>query len=156
MTSENIKYCPCGTGNPYITCCGKFITQQQLPATPEELMRSRYTAYTKANVDYLALTMKSPAADHFDKDEARSWAEKISWTKLQIIRSTQDGNRGIVEFIAFYSSDNKETALHEISEFTCENGQWYYTKGSHPKPGRNDKCSCGSNKKYKKCCMDQA
>lgn len=24
---------------------------------------------------------------------------------------------------------------------------------SGPKPGRNDPCSCGSGKKYKKCCM---
>lgn len=153
MTNKEIKYCPCGTGNTYTSCCGKFITQQQLPDTPEELMRSRYTAYTQANMDYIALTMKSPASDHFDRDETRNWAKKISWTKLQIIKSTHDVNKGMVEFIAFYSLDNKQAALHEISEFTRESGQWYYIKGTHPKSGRNDKCSCGSNKKYKKCCM---
>ena len=26
------------------------------------------------------------------------------------------------------------------------------TRGSTPKPGRNDPCPCGSGKKYKKCC----
>lgn len=27
---------------------------------------------------------------------------------------------------------------------------------THPKVGRNDPCTCGSGKKYKKCCIDQA
>lgn len=156
MTNEDTKNCPCGTSNAYANCCGKFISQQQLPTTPEELMRSRYTAYTQANVDYIALTMKSPATDYFDKEEARNWAEKLSWIKLQIIRSTQDDNKGIVEFITFYSAGNKQATLHEISEFSRENGQWYYIKGTHPKPGRNDQCPCGSNKKYKKCCLNQS
>ena len=27
---------------------------------------------------------------------------------------------------------------------------------TEPKMGRNDPCSCGSGKKYKKCCLDKA
>jgi SEC-C motif len=27
---------------------------------------------------------------------------------------------------------------------------------AHPKPGRNDRCPCGSGKKYKNCCASKA
>ena len=29
-------------------------------------------------------------------------------------------------------------------------------KNTETKPGRNDKCSCGSGKKYKKCCLNKS
>ncbi len=153
--------CPCGTGKLYFDCCGPFITHQKIPATPEELMRSRYTAYTQVNLDYIAQTMKSPAADHFDVEAVREWAKKVSWTGLDVIRARQDLNQGIVEFRAFYSIDGKKNIIQELSEFHFENGKWYYLQGTQPdaktraraeKIGRNDRCPCGSNKKYKKCC----
>ena len=48
----------------------------------------------------------------------------------------------------------------KISQFVRENNQWYYVDGKgqepvrreSPKVGRNDPCTCGSGKKYKKCC----
>lgn len=39
-----------------------FIPNQKILSTPEELMRSRYTAYNQVNIDYIARTMRSPAA----------------------------------------------------------------------------------------------
>src|SRR5579872_6887463 len=74
--------CPCASGKTYLDCCGVFITHQKLPSTPKELMRSRYTAYYQVNTDYIARTMKSPAADHFDVKAAREWAKKIKLVML--------------------------------------------------------------------------
>lgn len=160
--TENAQRCPCGTGKTYLDCCGIFISNQKVPLTPEELMRSRYTAYNQVNLDYIVQTMKSPAADNFDAKDAREWAKKVSWTRLEIIKTKHDFNKGIVEFRAHYYIDGKKNVLHEISEFNFENEKWYYVDGTHPdkrfiastvkKIGRNDTCSCGSNKKYKKCC----
>lgn len=156
------QICPCGTGKHYDNCCGAFIEKQNLPATPEELMRSRYTAYSQANIDYIVATMTSPASDDFDKEEARQWATKIAWLKLEVLKSGQDGDKGMVEFRAHYAANGKQHAMHEISEFHLVDGQWFYVDGDLPKHqitsvssekiGRNDPCLCGSKKKYKKCC----
>jgi SEC-C motif-containing protein len=154
--------CPCGTGKAYIDCCGIFISNQKIPSNPEELMRSRYTAYSQNNIDYIAQTMRSPAADNFNAEDIREWAKKIIWTGLEIIKTSHDSHRGIVEFRAYYSLDDTKNVLHEISEFHFENGKWYYVNGMQPpkkisasaveKIGRNGMCPCGSSKKYKKCC----
>jgi SEC-C motif-containing protein len=157
-----MQYCPCGTHRAYLDCCGIFISHQKLPATPEELMRSRYTAYNLGHIDYIADTMRSPAADDFDIEASREWARKIKWTGLKVVKATQNAATGFVEFFAYYYHDNKKCVLHEYSEFNCENGKWYYVNGTQPnkqmhsdlleKIGRNDVCPCGSKKKYKKCC----
>jgi SEC-C motif domain protein len=129
--AENMQHCPCGTGKVYLDCCGIFISNQKIPSTPEELMRSRYTAYNQVNVDYIVHTMKSPAGDNFDAEGVREWAKKISWTGLEIIKTSHDFNKGIVEFRAYYYVDGKKNVLHEISEFNFENGKWYYVNGTH-------------------------
>lgn len=153
--------CPCGSAKKYIECCGRFISGHQHASTPEELMRSRYTAYTQANIDYIVQTMKSPAADGFDPVSAKEWAEQTQWIKLEVLRSSISDTLGVVEFKAHFSLSDKTTILHEISEFHLEEGRWYYVDGHTPenKPyvnsdriGRNDPCPCGSGKKFKKCC----
>ena len=130
---QNCGVCPCGTGKAYLDCCGAFISHQKKPATPEELMRSRYTAYTQVNIDYIVDTMKSPASDNFDKEARRASAKKIKWTGLKIIKTTHDSTKGIVEFCAYYfidnNNDNKKNKLHEVSEFRFENEKWYYIDG---------------------------
>jgi len=75
-----------------------------------------------------------------------------------------DDKTGIVEFVASYRDKESGTELkhHETSLFTRENQLWKFKEGHihggqpvkrlEPKIGRNDPCSCGSGKKYKKCC----
>ena len=111
-------------------CCGVFISNQNTPVTPEELMRSRYTAYFQVNINYIAQTMKSPAADSFDADDLRLWSKKVQWMGLDVIKTRQELNKGIVEFRAHYCIDGKKSILHETSEFILENGKWYYFNGS--------------------------
>lgn len=158
-----MKQCACGLEQPYDACCGRFIEGHAHAETPEQLMRSRYTAYTKANVDYIAKTMKSPAGDRFDKEEARVWATSIEWLKLEVLANKVDGDKGFVEFLAHFNQNKKRHVLHELSEFRCDQGEWYYIDGNAPKRipslpiqstqvGRNEPCLCGSGKKYKKCC----
>lgn len=153
--------CPCGSNKDFTSCCQVFISGQQLPSSPEELMRSRYTAYTQHNTDYISNTMKSPAADHFDAAGAREWSQRVEWLKLEIIESSVKDDKGFVEFIAHMSMDKKRQVLHELSEFHLINGQWFYVDGKDPRAkapvsvarvGRNDPCLCGSGNKYKKCC----
>lgn len=154
--------CPCGSKNLYSECCGRFITGKALPATPLELMRSRYTAYTKKDLDYITRTMKPPALSRFDTEQAKSWIESIEWIKLEIIATSEEGNKGYVEFLAHFFQNKRRHVMHEFSEFHLINNQWFYVDGKEPrdvkspvrtqKISRNDSCTCGSGKKYKKCC----
>lgn len=153
--------CPCGSLKDYAMCCGIYIDEQKIPETPEQLMRSRYTAYTQANIPYITLTMKPPASLQFQAEAAEEWAKRVHWHRLEVLATAIQGKVGFVEFIAHFDDDAQQQVLHEISEFHLENNRWYYVDGKSPKNkpfvnqkkvNRNDKCSCGSGKKYKKCC----
>lgn len=124
--------CPCGTGNTYELCCGVYIIGSATPNTPEALMRSRYTAYTLAEVDYILRTMKAPASNGFDLEGARAWAKNVTWIKLEVINASQATDRGSVEFVATFKDGKENLSLHEISEFHCIDGVWFYVDGVMP------------------------
>lgn len=121
--------CPCGSNKLYQDCCGGFISGVKLPNTPEELMRSRYTAYSQGNMQYIKDTMQSPALDQFDEPSAAAWAQRVQWLKLTVIQASQHATKGKVEFIAQYKLDGKKQFLHELSDFHFENGKWFYVDG---------------------------
>src|SRR6185312_2334301 len=102
-----MKRCPCGSEKEYHNCCERFISGQQSASTPEELMRSRYTAYSTANIAYIAQTMRGAASKNFDANNAEIWAKKVNWQGLKVLRASAEGNQGLVEFIAYYHEDDK-------------------------------------------------
>lgn len=166
---EDSVNCPCGSNSTYIDCCGQYIKLDKIPATPEQLMRSRYTAYTIADIDYVFATMRDNALKDADRKESERWAKSSKWLGLKILEAPEvsiDSNEGTVEFIASYVLDNQTHNLREHSKFKKYDDRWYYTgnviEQSMPrietitvgeKIGRNDPCNCGSGKKYKKCCL---
>lgn len=170
--------CPCGSGESFEKCCEPFLKGKANPETAEKLMRSRYTAFTYKDIDYLKKTLAPESRGDFDAASTKQWAENAKWKGLKIL-STQKGGpddkKGSVEFVATYEMDGEALDHHEISQFRkSEGGQWFFVSGdSHthkegeghhhyekpqtvqresPKIGRNDPCVCGSGKKYKKCC----
>jgi SEC-C motif domain protein len=152
--------CPCGSKKTYGQCCDAYISGSKSAATPEDLMRSRYTAYATQQIDYIEKTMIEKAAQQFDKQAVLAWLNQVRWLSLTIISSKAASTYGFVEFIARYLTDNKNCTIHELSEFKKIDGLWYYSDGKMVdsplreliKIGRNDLCPCGSKKKYKKCC----
>lgn len=154
--------CPCGSQKNYLTCCGLYIENQAKAKTPEALMRSRYTAYTQARIDYIKNTMQGTPLEGFNEIEATRFAKQANWTGLQVIKSYMDKaneNLGYVEFIASYLEQGKPANIHELSEFQRHNDTWFYTNSLEPKGrtikklkiSRNGPCHCGSQKKYKNC-----
>lgn len=128
-----MELCPCGSSKNYSECCGLFIQGTSLPPTPEALMRSRYTAYSQANIGYIIKTMKGKASKYFNAVDALKWTRKCNWLGLTIISAPQpneNDKKGFVEFIAEYGLNGKKQSLHEISEFRYEKGVWYYIKGN--------------------------
>ncbi len=149
--------CPCGSGELYEKCCGVFHSGQAVPETPEQLMRSRYSAYVKRETDYILNTWHEsarPASMELDED--------VQWLGVTINDASQDGDEGFVEYIARFKHRGKGQRLHERSRFVREDGCWFYIDGQYydvpkeKKTGRNEPCPCGSGKKYKRCCGSAA
>ena len=167
--NDNEK-CPCGRINegkalPYADCCEPFIERVRKPECCEQLMRSRYTAYSLAKVDYLMATWHPSKQSELVRQDLLQSAESTAWLRLEVVRSSQHGEAGIVEFNAWFtdkglnegSHKNEMNCLHEISRFEKVGDQWFYVDGvvdsdGQSKIGRNDPCPCGSGKKFKKCC----
>lgn len=153
--------CPCGSSLPYSSCCEAIHNQPKLAATAEQLMRSRYSAFTLGNTDYLLRTHHPSKRSDNEKVELEESMAHCQWTGLTVLACHQGlaGDcSGRVEFIANYLDNQQPQSLHEISQFCYEDEQWFYLDGIQPndkliasKLGRNEPCWCGSNKKYKKC-----
>ncbi len=155
--------CTCGSGRKFDNCCGPILAGAS-PATAEALLRSRYTAFATADTDYLVETLTADIRDSFDRIEAESTAAEAKWQRLEIRGITgggADDDSGIIEFVAEFTLRGEKRIHHEVSQFRREDGRWRCAGGQmNPKSppvhvikvGRNDPCSCGSGKKFKKCC----
>lgn len=166
--------CPCGQPSPFTDCCGPFLRGTAYPETAEELMRSRYSAHVKKNWAYL---LKTLCAEERKNESVKTIDSGANWKNLQIL-STRQGERddqtGEVVFAASFTigDDGEEQVHQERAGFIREGGRWVYASEKSevtspeepapepvktfvrdkPKVGRNDPCSCGSGKKFKKCC----
>lgn len=155
--------CICGAGRQFDDCCGPLIDGD--PATTAEaLLRARYTAFALGKVDYLVDTLTPDLRDGFDLVEAQSTAADAKWQGLEVRNVTGGGlddDSGAIEFVARFRLRDEARVHHELAQFKRHDGRWLCAGGktnpkSPPKQvlkvGRNDPCSCGSGKKFKKCC----
>lgn len=93
-------------------------------------MRSRYTAYTLANMAYIKKTMRGKALLGFDEAQARLWAKSVAWLKLEVCKTSKEQtNEAHVEFIAYFMENGQVHTLHENSRFLRKLGLWYYVDG---------------------------
>jgi len=160
---EETNSCPCGSGNDYTACCEPVITGRKKAETAEQLMRARYSAHEKVEIDFL---YESTHPDHrkgYDHKTTRTWAEDSEWHGLEILETVQGGPKdeeGEVTFIARFRDKSGVRSHHERGQFKKRKGNWLFTEGTmvkgqpltSAKVGRNDPCPCGSGKKFKKCC----
>ncbi|RIJ70146.1 hypothetical protein D1871_20090 [Nakamurella silvestris] len=123
MTKKN-GLCPCGTGDAYAVCCGRYHLDEVVPPTAEKLMRSRYSAFALEDGDYLLRTWH-PDTRPFELELDTA----IHWTGLEILGSTRGtmfDTEGTVEFRASYRSPEGAGSQQELSNFVREGGRWYY------------------------------
>ncbi|MFN3302833.1 MAG: YchJ family protein [Roseateles sp.] len=123
--------CPCGSARPYAGCCGLLHARhaadgQLAAASPEALMRSRYTAFVLDLRDYLLASWHAstrPAS--LEPPEPG-----LKWLGLDVKRAAlQDADHGTVEFVARSKLGGRAHRLHELSRFVRERGQWFYVDG---------------------------
>ena len=139
--------CPCGSGSVYEDCC-KRLHDGEPAASPEALMRSRYSAFVLGLGDYLQYSHHPetcPAGD--DLPDQR-------WIKLEVLKAA--GQR--VTFKAWFEVDGRLGVMQERSRFEQIQGRWLYHSGdflpADPVWPRNEACWCGSGRKAKKCHPD--
>lgn len=161
MTNHDLgrSSCPCGSKKMYAECCQVLHMKKAIAKTPEQLMRSRYSAYALGGLgNYLAATWHPDNLGVLSNDELND--RTSNWVGLNIIQSSvsKNGIQGQVEFIAAFEDlhhQGKRQFLHEYSNFEKVNGAWVYTEGDIRTikfPKRNESCLCGSDLKFKKCC----
>lgn len=115
--------CPCGWGEPFAGCCGRYLGGRAAP-TAEALMRSRYTAFVVGDREHLLRTW-DPATrpDELDLDRG------VEWRRLLVLATTGGSpfdDTGTVEFEAHYRRSGRRGVQHENSAFTRAAGVWLY------------------------------
>jgi SEC-C motif-containing protein len=135
----------------YSDCCEPLL-KGQAATSAEALMRSRFSAFSLQQSDYLLASWHPTTRPNQIELDV-----KTQWKRLDIITAENDKQQGQVHFKAYYKEQNEWHLLEETSKFLCENGHWFYHSGNYQpqtlNPSRNDSCPCGSGKKYKKCCL---
>jgi SEC-C motif-containing protein len=99
---------------------------RSLPATAEELMRSRYSAYVTRNVSYILETTSPKFRKYYNPKSILEWAANSTWINLEILSSSE--NR--VKFVASYLDEKGSLMRHtENSRFEKIAGRWYFMDG---------------------------
>ncbi|RUM64560.1 MAG: zinc chelation protein SecC [Sulfurimonas sp.] len=144
--------CICGLNKEYDKCCGDIIKGLRVVSSPEELMRSRYSAYVNVDARYLLLSSVKENQNKEDIELIEDFSSQVDWLKLDVLKVDGD----TVEFKAYYRDKEQIQVLHEKSNFVFEDGTWKYKDGElyKSKIERNESCPCGSEKKYKRCCAN--
>jgi SEC-C motif-containing protein len=120
--------CPCGSQKAHTQCCGRYLSGKQVAKTAEQLMRSRFCAfYLGGHGQYLLQTWHPTTRPPFSSLELDQ--RDTDWQSLEIVEKSQQGNQGIVEFKAFYNSDDGLECWYERSRFERLSGIWYYLDG---------------------------
>ena len=125
--------CPCGRTDakgrvlPLAQCCGRYLGHFHSTPAPDapSLMRSRYSAFTLRDRDYLLATWHErtrPAVLDFD--------DGAKWLGLEVRDARDiDATHAEVEFVARYRVGGRAVRLHERSRFVREGGRWFYVDG---------------------------
>lgn len=120
------RVCPCSSVQ-YRGCCGRFH-QGEAATTPEQLLRSRYSAYVYELRDYLHLTWHPKT-----RPEEIQFDPSTTWLGLNIgEQTTLEGPReqATIAFTAEYLDARGRWELAETSTFERRGGRWFYRDGN--------------------------
>jgi SEC-C motif-containing protein len=102
------------------------------PETAEQLMRSRFSAYALAKVDYLISTRSDAKRADENREELAQYCKSVSCVGLKIVSKEKGGpadDTGIVTFQASLQASGRRSLHIETSSFAREQGKWVYVDG---------------------------
>lgn len=150
--------CPCRSEKSFESCCGAILSGQSAAKSPEQLMRSRYSAYATHHAEYILQTYALNKRSEHSVEDISKWSKQCQWRGLIIHNHLKEKTTGQVEFSAFYIDEKTLWEMREKSNFIIEDDKWFYVDGDfvehhdHSKTARNQSCPCNSGKKFKQCC----
>ncbi|HEY2223197.1 YchJ family protein [Actinomycetospora sp.] len=120
--------CPCGSLDVFDACCGRYVGPDGVAApTAEALMRSRYTAFVRGDVEHLLRTWHPDT-----RPTALELDPSVRWTGLDVLDRAGGGlfdTEGVVEFRAHHRERGRSEVQHERSRFVRDAGRWVYVDG---------------------------
>ena len=130
-TASDQQPCPCGGGS-YGRCCAPLHRGERQALTAEQLMRSRYSAFVRAEVDYLMVTHPEPGLPVARRRrELQRSCRQLRWlglTILEIRAGSIEDLEGSVRFEARYQGGVlRETSLFQRRD-GCPDGAWLYIR----------------------------
>ena len=147
--------CPCQSGRYFGMCCQPVMEQALQPSTadaspdaatvvgPEELLRARYSAYVKENVDFVILTTHHTHPEY--TVDVESWRRElvefircVTFRKFEVkAYEAVDETTALVTWAArmkvlpdVLAPEKVQTKeFTERSKFLFEDGRWWYAGG---------------------------
>jgi len=118
--------CPCGGGD-YDRCCGPLHRDERRATTAEQLMRSRYSAFARGEVDYLLQTHDQSES----RRALRQACRQTQWLGLSIL-AVDGGGADDLEGTVRFEARHREGVLVETSLFQRRGGalagEWLYIR----------------------------
>ncbi|MEQ1367715.1 YchJ family protein [Acinetobacter schindleri] len=154
MELTTSQACPCGLGI-YESCCQPLHQGKRTAQTAEQLMRSRYSAFAKQEINYIQQTTALGQQRFLDMPEIAEWSRTNQWLKLEIVQANEkmDKCHALVEFKAHFHDGTQAQIHHEASHFVKVEGCWYFLDPTTDQQfTMKQACICGSGKKFKLCC----
>jgi len=132
------------------------------PESPRKLLEKRYQAYVDGDVDFLIASVHPDKKNKHNRKQMEDWSKNAVWNGIKIEEEADEDSRSYITFQLKYQEQGQDIDHRERAEFRQHQGRWYYYDSKFPqgeplrrdpnRVGRNDPCSCGSGKKFKKCC----
>ncbi|KAL3815751.1 hypothetical protein ACHAXA_004953 [Cyclostephanos tholiformis] len=139
--------CPCGSGEVYGDCCGPLHRGDRICSSMTDVLRSRYTAFSWRNIEYVMATTHESCRDY--RDDRVAWAKDlnrngmfdgfdfVSLSAGEEEIDVDDENTGYVEFKVTFRARGgggiagQETVISERSRFLRNptDGSWSYASG---------------------------
>ena len=130
-SAKDQSSCPCG-GRSYGLCCRPLHRGERQASSAEQLMRSRYSAFARGEIDYLLATHHEPDVPAQQRRRALEQScRQTRWLGLTVLAVSGGGPRdleGTVQFEARYRGG----VLKETSLFARRGGDptgdWLYIR----------------------------
>ncbi|MBL4849668.1 MAG: SEC-C domain-containing protein [Planctomycetes bacterium] len=125
--------CPCGSGSKFKRCC-RPVHQGTAAASPEALMRARFSAYATGAVDFI-LSTTHPEGPHFEADAAgwrasvRSFCASTEFQGLEVLEASESAEAGEVAFRVTLVQAGEDASFGERSTFRKVAERWLYHSG---------------------------
>lgn len=153
LTPESV--CPCGSKLKYGVCCKPFHKDAAKTHDPISLIRSRYSAYSLENLDYVIGTTAASSPDYLAyiespigarngrkkwvRDVKKNMIDSFAYVRMEIDgveHNAEDSSRAVVSYrhLAIKKSDNVMYPILEKAYVVKTNGVWKYERGEVMRP----------------------